>query len=40
MANAEGFVLILNMCSEKGLIKNHSSVSVLLAAKKNELLEQ
>lgn len=40
MANTEGFVFILNMYSEKGLINSHSSVGVLLTAKKNEFLEQ
>lgn len=40
MAMTEGFVFILNVCSEKGLIKNHSTVWVLLTAKKNEILKQ
>ena len=40
MAKTEGFVFLLNTDSEKELIKNHSTVGVLLTAKKNELLEQ
>lgn len=40
MAKTEEFVFILNTLSEKELIKNHSTVGVLLTAKKNELLEQ
>lgn len=40
MAKTEGFAFILNTHSAKELIKKHSTVGVLLTAKKNELPEQ